>query len=795
MKKREISILLIILVLLFISATLLYLYSNEVNFIGEIKWSPENAIQKIETRSALNRKQTIFSNDKYLAGYFREIVFTKKYTSADPVISQSFTGNSTQLSYIRISGNIFKLVNPELGFFSKATAIIYYNFKNLIIIFSVLLLTFIILRNFKRIGYQIKNVLIKLRTGFVDGCNFIWYHKSLTIASMLVSLLIYPCLFYLFGINFSTLYNIPHNVMYLFVSAIFFIPIFGFFMRNKSGFFGIGFFSFWLIFLLHYFIISPFLFAGNFGFHGFFHDFLHISLHKGFFESLIVPDTGYIAILPRMVYGLAICLSPDASQSIAITSLASLVVYSSIFGFFACKKFKFLWPSAGIRLIYVVLIAIFPIFSLVPGFCFRLSITDTAYYGILFSFMLLFVISDFKLRSVYLFTLINCLFILSKAHFITLLPLYVIALIVFVRYKNRKGLILTFMSLLAIITQLIYCFFSAAKINVHNSSESFSINTLGFGEQVFVAFSYYIKSYIYILFPFAGTTGKNAIILICLTIIIIIILIFLAIKMVKKSRYNLVALWFIAGNILAFSASAFYAYSIPHEVHIIRNNIISLIKSVDLNIMRYTIGIHTILAVAVVPFIIYLFSELFKHFIPKYTLKACFVLFFIFVTNGFVFNNAAISFPHFWRMTKDDLWSYEWKQLSPLLKNKDYYIPVVFYPAYKQAMMTKDLEVSNDFIPKKQSGFSLEGQKNVHAIILLNSSGNKEKEVPMIAETFHKCNKISQLKPYYSTSHNMRFIYFLNEKTVPVDSVVFLNHMHEPIKINTHIRIVSKTKK
>jgi hypothetical protein len=183
------------------------------------------------------------------------------------------------------------------------------------------------------------------------------------------------------------------------------------------------------------------------------------------------------------------------------------------------------------------------------------------------------------------------------------------------------------------------------------------------------------------------------------------------------------------------------------------------------------------------------------HFRVKYTLRISGILFLVIVLNGMIFNKTTAGYSHFWSMVKGDTWSNEWKQLASLLHKKEYYVPVIFYPEYNQALISDGLQVSRDIVPEKKSGFYLKDELPVHSIIVLNASGNTAKQIPVIAELYSRDVKIAQLTPYYKTNQTKRFIYFLNTQTKKTaDSLVFLNDIHLPVAINTHIRIVSYKK-
>lgn len=790
---------------------LFYLYINGIHFAGKIHWIPNNAVQQIETTSPLNKKQIFTEYDKTINGYFKEITLFYKAKGTFPLVYQIFDGKQVFLKHRQISANTYQLIYPEISITQKIKAVVSYN-KNFLaeitLLLTFLLFVFLFIYNLfqtKKKYHQYtasKDVYIskqkvfftKIIANFARLFEFIKHQKYSILAAAAISLAVYPCLLYCFGIDFSTIYNASHNFLFIVISILSFVPLSGLFLRNKSHYFGLGFFAFWLIFLLHYFIISPFLFAGNFGFHGAFQDFLMVSVYENFFHGLFVPDVGYLAILPRIAYGFSILLSPDASQSIAITSIISLACYSFIFCFLAGNKFKFLWPSPKSGFIFIILLAVIPVFSLVPSINFYLPITDTAYYGLVFSFYVLFIINDQKTPAVYLLTIINCIFILSKAHFLVIFPVYLIGLFVFYHCRNRKGIILTLFSLIALIGQGVFCYLGMLNLQAKDVAiGSFSLQSFSISDQIIMDFAYFTKSYIHLLMPFINSNGTLEIIPVLLMFLFIIFLLTVAVRMIinKKNNQNLISLWFLTGNAIAFLSTAFYIYTLPENHRNNTDSLLNIINSTDVNLMRYTIGVHTILAITVVPFILYLFSTWFKRISQKYAEKMVKAVLFTILSAGIIFNYAPSNFMHFWSMAKGDKWSYEWKQLVPLIKNKTFYIPVVFYPAYKQMIKTDNLEVAEDIIPRNASGFSLKEKKQIHAVIVLNSSDNKLEEQTAKTEIFYGGKKTGSASALYATDSSFRFTYFLLNSHKPADSISFVNHLNQPAKISTHIRIVS----
>ncbi len=790
MKLRKKLFLSLTMIIVVFCLFLFYRYSLQINFIGEIKWANSVRINKIEFISPFNQRIMADTLTKSITGYFKDIIITSD-SSEDLELYQFFRGDSVRLSCHKADGYPIQIIKPDLSLQKKTYGIIYFNIRYIISFLSILLFSGLLFFLLKIINKKsIRCVFEKTKTYLY---NLKKIKKNLIISSI-IAILFYPFLLLFFNINFSLLYNISHYVMYPLVSLIFFVHVYGFIQYSENKFSSLSFFAFWLILFLQYFFISPHVFAGNFGFHGYFHDYLLVSIKHSFFSTLLIPDTGYLAMLPRIIYGIAALLSPDLSQSIAITSLASLIIFAMLGAFLLGKNFNFLWGGRSwFGFLFMVVISVFPVFSLVPSISFPLSITDTAYYGIVFAFAVLFILKDITPLQGILLCIINCVFILSKAHFVIFLPLYLIALALFIKDKNKLGVNFTLFGLFAIIIQALFCFFSmhdftneAAEIN------SFSVGFLNIYEIIVFSFTYYIKAYIHLLCPFIDITTNKSVFFVFIFAVIICFFIVVAVRMVFKNSNRKLALWFIGGNMISLTSAFFYAATCPADIQIIRGNIFSFIAAVDLNMMRYTIGVHTILSISLFPFLLLLISNIFKVFSARNYFGKSVTVLFVIMLNAFIINESAAVYPHFWKNIENDRWSYEWKQLVALLKQEEYYVPVLFYPAFKQCLSTQGLYISHDFIAEAQGSFKLNKSENIHSIIVLNAFENKEEQVPELLAAYKDGICIDYIEALYKPEKGLRFIYFLNKKPTTADSIVFYNSYKEVVPINTHLRFVSK---
>ncbi|MDD2344613.1 MAG: hypothetical protein PHY85_00530, partial [Bacteroidales bacterium] len=477
---------------------------------------------------------------------------------------------------------------------------------------------------------------------------------------------------------------------------------------------------------------------------------------------------------------------------IAITSLFALVIYSFIMSSLLKKELSFLWVDRKLGFVFVIIISIFHVFSLTPGALFPLPITDVSYYGILFAIISLFTIVRMNSFQVAFFALFNCILILSKAHSVVLLPVFAFSIFLFWKQKNIKAQWFSVFCTFAIVIQALYCYNSLTSLEntINTAISSYSINTMGLFEKLLFTTIYFIKSYSNVLFPFIKSNSSFYLVALGLSLLLFLFLIYKCFKIIFYENKKSIALWFIACSVTALSSSLFYVYTLSAQDVVEFKNLLQFINHVKLNQIRYTIGVHTLIIVSVIPFIAFLSYRYLKKNNFKFKNNFSYLIFLILFFNGMVFNQGALMYPEFWQLIQNDRWSDEWRKIVPLLKHKEHYVPIIFYPAYKQNISTDGLEVALDVLPKKESTFKMITPSKINTIIVLNKSEESDENIPFFVELYHNHLIKNVLKPYYQPNNDCRFIIFKSNFACNSDSIVFKNKNLENVKLNTHIWVV-----
>jgi len=841
-------IILFIVLFLFSFIVLFAYYLHNIHIGGEVYFRQSRKSSSITTVSPLNHS-TLNHTDTIFTGYYKSIEVAKDQAVIDDIAVNRYLGKTILLKPEIMFPDKYIYVNSKLNLTDKIRMVLYYNrwlilklgislfclilmywsVKKIIVNFNKYYITIIRWRNmvtkaFKLIKNRrskmdfsyykartkagiflvregiyhkglrcLKINLVRVKRVLTEKLIFFRTHMIRLIIAVFLSLCVYPFLLFLLKIDFAVLYGCSVWIMYPIISCIFLIPITGLVLSDLIKRRMPVFFAFWIIFLLHYFFISPGGYAGNFGFYGAFHNFIDISMKFGFFRTIVIPDCSYLAFLPRLIYGISYAINPSVSQIMAITSIAALFIYSFIFSHLLHKGMTFLWINKSLAFVFVVFISIFPVFSLVPGSSFPLPITDVAYYGVLFAIISLFIVKYLKTPYVIGLILFNCILMLSKAHMVVLLPVYIIGSIVFYTSRNKKAFVFTIFCLAAILIQALYCF---SRINQLGGSDShyiasFSIQSMSLMEQILYTVIYFIKSFIAVLFPFLAKSGNVNLWAIILAGSCIIALFYKSLRMLFTEKDRLIALWFLSCFVTAFASTFFYAYTLSYESTPVHRHSLQFIHETVPVFMRYTIGINTLIAVSVLPFIAILLQRLLIKLKCKYAKKLSIIFFSLLLFYGFFSCKNTYLFPEFWSLVRNDRWSEEWKHIAPLLRQKEYYLPIVFYPAYKQNMCTRGVETALDISPGNQSSFKLSTPVKVSSVIVLNQSLASVNEMPFYAELFLGQLKVKTLIPFYPPDSNNRFIIFNSKGNSSADSIAFKNKRGESVQLNSHIRLVS----
>lgn len=781
-------------ILLILGITFFVFYLNQINIAGEIFIKPNNQIKTVKAISPLNKIVYINTIDGKFEGYYKSIVIESE--CSEIVITNTYLGRKFEILLIQIAPNKYNIENEKLSTIDKIKVVLFYN--QFLLLKSILfIIVFILIVFYKlKISSICKTGASIIKNRFYSFILFLEKNKIKLIWVLIIDLVVCLILRFLLRIDFAMLYGCSAWLIYPFVCSVFFIPIFGLLLDKQIKKKMSCFFAFWFIFFLQYFIISPNDFVGNFGFHGAFQNYIQVSSDSDFIRNILTPDTGYLAILPRIIYWFSAALNPSMSQIIAITSLFALVIYSFIMSSLLKKELSFLWVDGKLGFVFVIIISIFPVFSLTPGALFPLPITDVSYYGILFAIISLFMIGGMSSFQITLLGLFNCILILSKAHSIVLLPVFAFSIFLFWKQKNIKALWFSVGCILAIIIQSAFCYNSLNSAAVVNSSaiSSFSINTMSLLEQIFFATIYFVKSYTAVLFPFIKSNSSFYIVALGFSFYFILFLFYKCIRIIFYENKKSIAFWYIACSVTALSSSFFYAHTLTAQDVVELKNLVQFIDQVKLNLIRYTIGVHTLLVVSVIPFLAILCYRCLQKidFRFKYTFSCLFFLILFF--NGMIFNKGAFMFPEFWQLIQNDRWSSEWGKIAPMLKQKEHYIPIIFYPAYKQNICTDGLEVALDILPENEASFKMSTPSKINTIIVLNKLESSPGEIPFYVQLYHNHLLTNILNPYYLPNNDCRFIIFKSVVASNSDSLVFKNGNFENVKLTTHIRVISEKK-
>ncbi|PLX07020.1 MAG: hypothetical protein C0596_12870 [Marinilabiliales bacterium] len=780
-------------VLIAVGLAFICIYVNNIQFRGEIILTGSCNDVQIVTVSPFNRSRTNIDDENPVSGYFKEI-YVVSDCEAQTLISIHYKNQpDVKLSTTEIQPGKYKLQAPGLSFSQKIGAFVKYNQKSLIKVLILFLIVSFFAFRIRRISHFIKNGINTLIDKFYYYKTIISKNLRRIGFSILISALVYPFLLFVPEINLSVLYNISHFGAFVISYQFFFIPICGLFLYKylKNIW---SFLAFWIILFAMFFLISPHVFAGNFGFYCFFHSFITEANQNNFFTNLILPDIGYLAVLPRFIYGLSSIVNPSMTNVIAITSIFTLIIYSWIFSRLLSVKLNFIWLDERLAFVFTIILALFPVFSLVPGLGFPLPATDVAYYGILLIIVFLFSVDYFSKFNTYLAGLISFVFVISKAHMLVLIPVIIIAL-VYALYKKRKNIIIySSICLLGLVIQAVFCFYSLQ--NFGNTTEvaqaSFSVGEMGMLNQIAFSLVYFIKSYAYIFITFVDLTERFTLLWLILIFLFIIFLFVLAVLNIRRGTNSRISVWFLSCNFVAYLSALFYALTLSAADTPDADFFSCFIKQVDVNLIRYTIGVHTVLLFGTLPFVIYMLGKSLEVHQRK-AKRVVYPLLIIMTFFALFFNKAFVAFPEFWSLTKGDNWSREWSKLIHQFDKDEFYIPIVFFPEYKQYVKTENLDIIAEYLPYNESSFGLNKAIPVRTIIVLLKAESETTEIPCKMQTYCCGHKEHEVNSLYKHEKNFRFVVFDCNENIITDSIVFFNIDNELVLLDTYIRVIGET--
>lgn len=787
-----------------IAMLLMMFYVSAINFGKEIYVNDDKGIQEVVVISPLGNKQTLQSSDGqyYFHGYLNSVIVSTDGTlQADQIQICNHDGYNVEITIAETEGDSYTFSTRGLSFFSKAEIFLHVNRIKLIFgfLFFCFYITFLIIP-LKFIS-PIQKASAKLISELRKICFFVKTGKIRLLLSVVSALIIIFLLRFAAGIRFEVLYFSNTVLIHLIVFSFIIIPVTGiYFYKNIKPEKRFSFFSFWIIFYLLYFLVCPGDFAGNYGFHGFFFDYLFRPPQLGIFKSFFVPDTGYVALIPRITYGLASLADKYGASSIAITSLISLIIYSWIFALFCNPRFRFIIRNDYLRCFFVIFFAVFSLYSLSLSRHYSLSVTDVAYFGIILILIFLFKdLSELNWLKVITIIFIAGLFIFSKAHMIVIIPVSVLLLAYKIyrrelNYKNAAFLI----SILIFATIHLVIILSSMRQMVNIPAENMQSFTLTPKPPLLVggfSFIYLLKSYSQFLYPGIGRlTGIAGYAVSLCGMLLMTGLFIYAVRIYKKDDKRVTALWFFAGNTIAFTSALLFFRTFPPDSQLVLSNslLIKYLSNGGLFFSRYTIGIHTILTITVFPVLLSIVKDAFgcSHF-GKKGIFVEIVYTSVFIAISAIWHYTPALNIEFWDTAKKEKWSEEWHYLSEKLSGESYYVPVLNYPARKQQIMSDDMIVLYD---SDSAGYVRENINNdLFAVVIINNKHISSEYPDLKINVTGTGGDSVVVSPLYPVCDFYRFIVFYPDTVVEAGYINFLNDGAE-VEYPEHYRIIGINK-
>lgn len=794
--------------LLFFAIFLISIYVSRINLGEEISINAKPEIINVIGISPLDRTNLITCSEGkyYYHGYLRSLIIKTDGTlNKDEIVISNSRNCDLQIEYSDSGKNIIKVSSNKLEFLSKFLIFLRINLTKLVFV-SILLIMYLA---FLVVPHNLIIPVRRFSNDFKQLFNdyFCKVRKILSTAKKNKAKLLYSIISvvillfvmrFVLGIKFEVLYFVNKFIIYGIVSVFLLIPTVGIFsyksIKLEKRF---SFFSFWIIFCLLYFFVCPEDFVGNYGFQGGFQDYIVYPLQLGFVNSLLVPDSGYIALIPHITYGLAYFTDHLGANSIAISSVISLIIYAWIFSLLCKTEFRFIIKNDFVRSFFVIFFAVFSVFSLSLSKHYALSITDVSYYGILF--MLIMLMKDFstlKWRNILLLIFISGLFVFSKAHIVVILPIYLL-FIVYSFFDSSKGIkdrVFYISISVFVIIHLIYIMFSMLQMidGPMGNVQSFTIDSKS--PWLILGFSiiYFFKSYSQFIFPPLDLlSGFWGYLITFIGFLLVVALSVYAYKIYKNNNKRKLAIWFFAGNIIAFSSILFFFRTFPRDNGFVLSDLslYYFLSQGGVSFSRYTIGVHSTLAITVLPLI----CSAIKDFCPRnyikmneYFVEIVFVVFLVLSTS--IFHSTPSFNFEFWEKSKQKKWSKEWYYLSRNLSTESYYVPIIFYPIKKQQIQTENTTVIYDNDSSNNSFYQGSDNK-LHSVIVLNDENLNVKYPNLKLKLFFYDGYSLIVHPNYPQSNFYKFVIFKLESPKAVKEIKFLNEKKE-VNSPEHYRLI-----
>lgn len=465
-------------------------------------------------------------------------------------------------------------------------------------------------------------------------------------------------------------------------------------------------------------------------------NYLQVAVDKNFWENLQTVDAGYLPILQRLIAVLIVQgfqLIGNYAMSIQMISLFCIALFSSIITLHIFRK---LFPSDMLRCIIAVAIAFIPDYELN-------SFINFAYYGFIPVLLFLFVKQEKMKTNIFcLLSFFLLLVIMTKPHFLSFAPLFVIFGWVAWKKKNFRSVVFYCLAVCGLLLQII-----SLKLHPSHWGKTASHAKI-VGEIIYSNLSIYkhvfLNDYIF---------GNIPAFLIYIILLSFIFFIFIKKQLQEKNKLPLY--FFIACNAIAFfsismtiaTVQAIFPpempfFGVPNDRHFVFANIAVFLAG----IMVLQSFIKNKKTLVVVVFLVMVNSGAFGYFYDKLQGKK------ILIT----------AFDQYY--TKQTSYS-QWGTYSFLVKQPSYCIPINPFPWLLKkncAYLTSPKEVQTT--TKKVQEIHVEKNSwHIQSIILVNFPHNNQFHQLSLIGYDTNGNKIAEAKQITPDS-SYRYIYFLFPK-------------------------------
>jgi hypothetical protein len=563
--------------------------------------------------------------------------------------------------------------------------------------------------------------------------------------------------------------------------------------------------TFVLICFALYFFWSPSSYVGSFRFSGSVSEYYAEALRSGW-QSIFIKDTGYFVLPQRIFYFLITSfglLSPYAPQ---LSGFAAAAFIAAFFIFFISEKFSGIISDVRLRTAIVLLLGLFSCFVMQVSPEQEIILTDVVYYGVIFSLLAPFIAPKHQKASVIIWmALLNVLLILSKPHFLSFIPLYTGAAIIFFVKGNRLMFTFILVSLVAMAIQAGGVWGSMRDIeSLFDQARSTGINTtlnfkeMGFASWLFSSLIYYIRSVQYFVSLGIETSPVISAIINIITFTGIVFLLIRAIKLAYK-KADSHSLFFVGAHITAFLAAMLFLKTAadpmlsPSGTPLYQMSFPELFTDGRIQPVfhRYTLFVQLPIALSLLVLLFNTASE----FHSKKTIP----LIIVFILSVNIVFHLQLPASGFWGKTKNNKWAYECRQLMEVMKNEKYFIPLHGFPAKKMHQSSgmellgntdpsgEDTLMLSDFIPNN----ALPG---VVIGLLPPVPDNKLSEVRLLLLNSNK-NPFALITPLYRPAAGRNYLYFNFDLMKNAGFLVFIDKSGKTIRFPGRVFIAGATAK